>query len=61
MTPPRMRIDPEGGGASPVGSMLYDNAQALARKVMTAWQEPAEWLDIPPGGIALDVGSGPGT
>ncbi|MED5815655.1 methyltransferase domain-containing protein [Mycolicibacterium sp. 050232] len=46
--------------ASPVGSMLYDNAQGIGRKLMTAWQEPTEWLNIPPGGLALDVGSGPG-
>ncbi|OMC34037.1 SAM-dependent methyltransferase [Mycobacterium sp. GA-1841] len=46
--------------ASPLGSKLYDNAQALGRRLMTAWQEPTEWLNIPPGGIALDVGSGPG-
>ena len=45
--------------ASPLGSKLYDNAQALGRKLMTAWQEPSDWLDIPPGGVALDVGSGP--
>lgn len=47
--------------ASPVGSLLYDNAQALSRRLFTAWQHPAKWLNIPPGGIALDVGSGPGT
>jgi arsenite methyltransferase len=46
--------------ASPIGSMLYDNAQALTRRVLSAWQHPVEWLDIPPGGVALDVGSGPG-
>ncbi len=46
--------------ASPRGSMLYDRAQVLARKLLTAWQEPTEWLSIPPGGTALDVGSGPG-
>jgi arsenite methyltransferase len=46
--------------ASPIGSMLYDNAQALTRRVLSAWQHPVEWLSIPPGGIALDVGSGPG-
>ncbi|HYZ67485.1 MAG TPA: methyltransferase domain-containing protein [Mycobacterium sp.] len=46
--------------ASPIGSMLYDRAQLLARRVMTAFQHPADWLDIPAGGIALDVGSGPG-
>jgi arsenite methyltransferase len=47
--------------ASPIGSMLYDNAQALSRRLITAFQHPAEWLNIPAGGIALDVGSGPGT
>jgi arsenite methyltransferase len=46
--------------ASPIGSMLYDNAQALSRRVISAWQLPIDWLNIPPGGIALDVGSGPG-
>ena len=46
--------------ASPIGSMLYDRAQAVARRVMTAWEQPAEWLDIPSGGTVLDVGSGPG-
>jgi arsenite methyltransferase len=46
--------------ASPLGSLFYDNAQALARRVFTAWQHPVDWLNIPPGGIALDVGCGPG-
>jgi arsenite methyltransferase len=46
--------------ASPVGSMLYDNAQALSRRLISAWRLPIEWLRIPPGGTALDVGSGPG-
>lgn len=46
--------------ASPIGSMLYDNAQALSRRLISAWQLPLEWLSIPPGGVALDVGSGPG-
>ncbi len=46
--------------ASGLGSMLYDNAQAFARKYVSAWQLPIEWLDIPAGGVALDVGSGPG-
>jgi SAM-dependent methyltransferase len=49
--------------ASPIGSMLYDNAQAIARTLLAAvaaWQDPIEWLNIPQGGIALDVGSGPG-
>jgi arsenite methyltransferase len=46
--------------ASPIGSMLYDRAQIVARRLVTAFQQPTEWLDIPTGGIALDVGSGPG-
>lgn len=46
--------------ASPVGSMLYDNAQALSRRLISAWRLPVEWLRIPSGGVALDVGSGPG-
>ena len=46
--------------ASGLGSLLYDNAQALARKVVSAWQLPTDWLNIPAGGAALDVGSGPG-
>jgi arsenite methyltransferase len=46
--------------ASPIGSMLYDNAQAVSRRLISAWQHPVEWLSIPPGGTALDVGSGPG-
>ncbi|MEE9243316.1 MAG: methyltransferase domain-containing protein [Mycobacterium sp.] len=46
--------------ASPIGSMLYDKNQALSRRLLTALQYPAEWLDIPQGGIALDVGCGPG-
>jgi SAM-dependent methyltransferase len=47
--------------ASPIGSMLYDNAQAISRKFLSVWQHPVEWLNIPPGGIALDVGCGPGS
>lgn len=46
--------------ASGLGSMLYDNAQAFARKLVSAWQLPIDWLDIPAGGVAIDVGSGPG-
>jgi arsenite methyltransferase len=47
--------------ASHIGSMLYDNAQAISRKFLSVWQHPVEWLNIPPGGVALDVGSGPGS
>ena len=46
--------------ASPIGSMLYDTAQTIARRLLAAWQQPTDWLNIPSGGIALDVGSGPG-
>src|SRR5580698_3050243 len=41
--------------ASPIGSFLYDNAQALTRRLIAAWQLPIEWLDIPEGGLALGV------
>lgn len=47
--------------ASRVGSMLYDNAQAVSRRLFALWRRPIEWLDIPQGGIGLDVGCGPGT
>jgi arsenite methyltransferase len=47
--------------ASAVGSMVYDNTQALMRRLFTAFQQPTEWLNMPAGGIALDVGCGPGT
>lgn len=47
--------------ASPFGSMFYDNAQALARRLLEVWQHPIDWLNIPAGGVALDVGCGPGS
>jgi arsenite methyltransferase len=47
--------------ASPVGSMLYDNAQTALRRLFAGWLQPTEWLNIAPGGTALDVGCGPGT
>ncbi|MGY4646740.1 methyltransferase domain-containing protein [Mycobacterium sp. URHB0021] len=46
--------------ASRIGSMLYDNAQVTARRVLSVFQAPIDWLSIPFGGTALDVGSGPG-
>jgi arsenite methyltransferase len=46
--------------ASGLGSMLYDNAQAFARRLVGAWQLPIDWLNIPTDGVVLDVGSGPG-
>ena len=47
--------------SSPIGSMLYDNTQAVVRKLFAAMQQPVEWLNLAPGGIALDVGCGPGS
>ena len=47
--------------ASPIGSFFYDNLQALTRRFIAAWQLPIDWLDVPHGGVALDVGSGPGS
>lgn len=47
--------------ASPLGSMFYDGAQALGRRLLEAWQHPIDWLNIPSGGVALDVGCGPGS
>lgn len=46
--------------ASAIGSNIYDNAQLLARRLLAAWRSPIDWLAIPPGGTALDVGCGPG-
>lgn len=46
--------------ASEIGSQLYDIAQGLARRVMTAWQLDLDWLGLPENGVAIDVGSGPG-
>jgi arsenite methyltransferase len=45
--------------ASPVVAMIYDNIQAVLRKLLTAFQPPVEWSNIPQGGIILDVGCGP--
>ncbi|RAU96766.1 methyltransferase domain-containing protein [Mycolicibacter senuensis] len=47
--------------ASSFGSLFYDNAQALGRRLLEAWQHPIDWLNIPAGGVALDVGCGPGS
>ncbi|BBX47326.1 methyltransferase domain-containing protein [Mycobacterium cookii] len=47
--------------ASTIGSFFYDNVQALSRRFIAAWQLPIDWLSIPPGGTALDVGCGPGS
>jgi arsenite methyltransferase len=59
-TPPRNTGVIQAAWASGLGSMLYDNAQAFGRKLLSIWQPPTDWLNIPPGGVALDVGSGPG-
>jgi arsenite methyltransferase len=45
--------------ASPLVAMIYDNAQAALRKLLTTFRPPVEWLNIPQGGIVLDVGCGP--
>ncbi|RWA20354.1 methyltransferase domain-containing protein [Mycolicibacterium elephantis] len=58
--PPRNTGFIQAVWASGIGSLLYDNAQAFARRFIGAWRTPIDWLDIPKGGIALDVGSGPG-
>lgn len=58
--PPRNTGVIQRAWASGLGSMLYDNAQSFARRFVGAWQLPVEWLSIPPGGVAVDVGSGPG-
>src|SRR5258705_11968952 len=47
--------------ASPVGAMVYDNMQALIRRLFSVLQQPTEGLNIPAGGIALDGGCGPRT
>lgn len=58
--PPRNSGAIQAAWASGLGSMLYDNAQAIARRLLSVWQLPIDWLNIPQGGVALDVGSGPG-
>jgi SAM-dependent methyltransferase len=58
--PPKNTGPIQAAWASGVGSMLYDNAQALARRLISVWRLPIDWLNIPPAGVALDVGSGPG-
>lgn len=59
-TPPKNTGFIQAAWASALGSMFYDQAQAFARRFVSAWQLPIDWLDIPEGGVALDVGSGPG-
>lgn len=60
------QLPPENKGliqavwASGPGSMFYDYSQAFARRFLSMWQLPIEWLEIPEGGVALDIGSGPG-
>jgi arsenite methyltransferase len=59
-SPPKNTGAIQAAWASVLGSMLYDNVQAVARRFVGAWQLPIDWLNIPSGGVALDVGSGPG-
>jgi arsenite methyltransferase len=47
--------------ASPLGSLFYDKTQALSRRLIVAMRHPVDWLAIPRGGVALDVGCGPGS
>jgi arsenite methyltransferase len=44
---------------SPVVATIYDTQQALLRKVIRVLQPPTQWLNIPAGGVVLDVGCGP--
>lgn len=46
--------------ASQAGSMLYDHAQLLNRRLLAVTRPRVDWLKIPSGGVVLDVGSGPG-
>jgi SAM-dependent methyltransferase len=59
-SPPKNTGVIQAAWASGLGSMFYDNAQAFARRFVGAWQLPIDWLSLPPGGVALDVGCGPG-
>lgn len=47
--------------ASAGGSAFYDHTQVLARRLFAAWRHPIDWLNIAPGGVALDIGCGPGS
>jgi arsenite methyltransferase len=46
--------------ASGPGSMAYDTFQGLLRRVAASASAPISWLDLPPDGVAVDVGCGPG-
>ncbi|GAB3893079.1 methyltransferase domain-containing protein [Kibdelosporangium lantanae] len=46
--------------ASGAGSMAYDTAQGIIRRLAAAASAPLAWLDLPADGVAVDVGSGPG-
>lgn len=39
---------------------LLADPPAIARRVVGAFSLPTDWLSIPPSGVVLDVGSGPG-
>lgn len=58
---------PEPGGfvqtlwESRLGTMVYEPAQAVARRVFAGLRPSARRLRLPEGGVALDVGCGPGT
>jgi len=65
-TDPSDEALPTNGGviqalwASGLGSMLYDSSQAAIRWLASSARAPISWLDLPAGGVAVDVGSGPG-
>src|SRR5258705_6949154 len=47
--------------ASPGGSMVYDNMQALIRRLFSALQQPTEWVNIPTRGDVVVGRCGPRT
>lgn len=44
---------------SPVVATVYDAQQAVLRRLLPVMQPPTQWLNIPAGGVVLDVGCGP--
>ena len=55
------RRHPDGSGLRDSGRCSTTTPRRSRRKLMSAFQLPNDWLNIPSGGIALDVGSGPGS
>ncbi len=44
---------------SPVVATIYDTQQAVLRRVVRVLQPPTQWLNIPAGGVVVDVGCDP--